>query len=177
MNRVFRLAGTAAMAALLAGGAAPAMARPHGGWQGGHGGWHRHHDGNGLGTFLLGAAIVGGVAVIADQASKNNAQRQQGGGDRGDGYGDDGYRGDGGGQSGGRPRGIEDQAADACSSAASEKYGARVESVDVVQPDGEGFRVEGIVGNGHRFQCGARDGRVDFVQVDDEASWSQGRGH
>jgi hypothetical protein len=159
MTRLFRFAGTAALAAMITAGAAPAMAQPRG-WSGGYhgGGWHHRGHDDGLGTFALGAAIVGGIALLANSASKSRA--------RDSGYADRPESGDDR-----RPARIEDEAADACSAAAEHKYGARVESVDTVQPDGEGFRVEGVVGNGHRFQCGAQGDRVDFVQVEDEASW------
>ena len=67
----------------------PAEARRYGGY---HGGYHNYHRGNsiGVGGALLGAAIIGGIAVAA---SNNNRDREYAPvyqGDNGPGY-DQGY--------------------------------------------------------------------------------------
>jgi hypothetical protein len=59
--------GTAAAAALLAGGFAPAEARD----------WHRHHDhDDGVGDVVAGAIVVGGIAAIASAISHGNREKE-----------------------------------------------------------------------------------------------------
>jgi len=57
-----------------------------------------------------------------------------------------------------------------CSDAAERQAGAdaRVAVIDSVIRDGAGWRVEGELSNSEQrtFLCGTRDGRVDFVQLD-----------
>ncbi|MET0239706.1 MAG: hypothetical protein ABW184_07395 [Sphingobium sp.] len=85
MRGLSRWAGGLALAAMMASAATPAMADrgPHGGWNRGgwdrggwdRGGWNRgrHYDrgGDGFGTFLGVAAVLGAVAVIASSAAKD----------------------------------------------------------------------------------------------------------
>ena len=71
MNNVLTASAAAlALAGVTLGAAAPAEARYHGGYYG-HGGYHHYHGGGiGLGGALLGAAIIGGIAVAASNADR-----------------------------------------------------------------------------------------------------------
>jgi len=134
---------------MVAGASTPAAARPY--W--GHG--HRH-GGDAFGNILLGGVLVGGAVAIASAANKNRAQRPA-------------YEANGNGD-------LRDAGEDArevaamCSSAVENMARGRASTVDSVGRDGDGWRVEGVVeaerGDRH-FSCGARDGNVDFVQLDD----------
>lgn len=62
-------------------------------------------------------------------------------------------------------------AINACSDAAERQAGrdARVATIESVVRDGSGWRVEGELANSAQrsFLCGASNGRVDFVQLED----------
>lgn len=173
----------AATVALLATSISPALAR--GGYGNGWIGWGgndygRHHRRRGgddtgeiLGGVLIGAILVG---VLASASKKKQQQRQSGGLD----YPQQNYpqqdgRGD-------RNRGdiaSEDQAVDACASAAESRAGrtASVRDVDQVRRNSDGWDVEGIVesrdtwrdrsADRRRFTCSVRFGAVDSVYVED----------
>lgn len=140
---------------------------------------HRRH-GNGIdgGDILAGILVIGGIAAIASAASKNQNDRRyqerdypsqnQSYDDRATDnrydsrYEDSRYD---------RGTGDMESAINICSDAAERQAGidARVSSVHSVVRDGEGWRVEGELSNSaeRSFLCGARDGRVDFVQIGD----------
>ncbi len=162
--------GSVAALAMLAGAVSPAAARPYwgggGGYYGGYGrgyygGYGHRGGGDAFGNFLLGGLIVGGAVAIASSASRNSDSRNSGTrslpADR-----IDDVRGAG-----------EDarEVASICSDAAETMARGRVLGVDSVGRDGDGWRVEGSVsadrGDRH-FSCGARAGRVDFVQLGDQ---------
>jgi hypothetical protein len=169
----------AATFALLATSASPALARGGNGygwnnWDGG--GYGRHHrrrdrdndTGEILGGVLIGAILVG---VLSSASKKKRQQREAGGLD----YPDQNNRAD-------RNRGdiaTEDQAVDACASAAESRAGrtASVRDVDQVRRNSDGWDVEGIVesrdtwrdrsADSRRFTCSVRFGAVGSVYVED----------
>ena len=146
------------------------------GWRGyrdhrGYRGHRRHRDRIDGGDILAGILVIGGIAAIASAASKNDRDRRAD--DRNYRYNNPRYddrRAD--------PRtesrydrgvGDIDSAINACTDAAERKAGrdARVSAIESVVRDGDGWRVEGLLSNSDErtFLCGARDGRVDFVQI------------
>ncbi|WP_157215703.1 hypothetical protein [Flavisphingomonas formosensis] len=176
MAKARRLIGTVAIAAMLVGAAAPAAARPWGYYPHRH--WHRG-GGDGLGNFLLGAIVAGGVIAAVSSANRNKVagQAERGYDDvppPGGPYADDG-RGD-------APRTEEDVAVDACADAAGAQAAtrydrdARVDDITYSGRDGQGWRVEGNVGTGykgqirHHFVCGVRSARVNFIQFVDQST-------
>ena len=108
------------------------------------------------GDVLTGVLIVGGIAAIANAAKNNNRNRDYR--DRDYRYrdrrGDSRY--DGG-------RGL-DNAVEMCVSRVERD--ARVESVDNVDRTGEGWRVEGSLYDGQRFNCTiGPDGRIEDIDM------------
>lgn len=181
MNRLFfRTAGVLASAASLSLVATPAMARDRwGSW----GGWGRHHDRVDVGDVLAGVLIIGGIAAVANAASKaardrrDNDRRYD---DRR--YGDERYEDKG--TSGREYRdgdysdlpgadnselpgrdyraapGAETEPDGEGMSAAVdrcvdevERGSARVERVDGTTREGRGWRVEGRVAGNDGFAC------------------------
>ena len=139
----------------------------------GYRGHRRHRDGISGGDVLAGILVIGGIAAIASAASKNNRDRRYEDRDyrnenaryddrRADTRGNDRYD---------RGTGDMESAINVCSDAAERQAGrdARVSAIESVVRDGEGWRVEGELSNSDErsFLCGARDGRVDFVQLGD----------
>ena len=137
----------------------------------GYRGHRRHRDGISGGDLLAGILVIGGIAAIASAASKNNNQRRTDDRDyrsenqryddrRADPREDSRYD---------RGSGDMEAAINACSDAAERQAGndSRVAAIQSVVRDGAGWRVEGELANSDErsFLCGARDGRVDFVQV------------
>ena len=167
-STALRFAGTLASVAAVSLSASPAMARDWG-W----GGWgsSRHHDRVDAGDVITGILIIGGIAVLADAVSKGKRERrddrrddrprQSGDYPRGqnNGYGDDS-----------RPEwnqgnGI-DAAVRACTSEVA-RGSTRVDGVDSVNRDGDGWRVQGRTGNGGQFTCSVDGaGRIRNVNVD-----------
>jgi hypothetical protein len=164
-----RSAAAAAIAAALSLTATPALAR--GGW-----GDRHHHRGNGVdaGDVFAGLLVIGGIAAIASAASKNKQSRDADyrypdsdvpadpapapsvdyGASRDDRTaGDYGYR-----------AGNLDGVVDRCVGEV-EQGQARVDSVDSVNRDGEGWRVEGRA-DGRDFTCSVdRDGNVRDIDI------------
>lgn len=123
-------------------------------------GW-RHRRGLDGGDLLAGALIIGGIAVIASAA--NNDRRR--------------YR------DLPPPFPADDDARfamDRCGEAAALQAGrgARVERIDGVARDGNGWRVDGVVGSRDGFDpfiCGVTNGRIDYVQFTrGNDSWGAG---
>lgn len=151
------------LAAALSLVATPAMAR--GGW-----GHHRHHRGDGIGAgeVFAGLLVLGGIAAIASAASSKNRQSREADYT----YPDRDYRAQEDGYyvppAGGRDRDEQgerygarniDGAVDDCV-AEIERGDRRVDSVDSVNRDGDGWRVQGTA-EGRPFACTVdRDGRV-----------------
>lgn len=168
-----RSAAVLASAAALSMMATPAMARDWG-WGGGWGGGHsRHHDrGIDGGDVLAGILIIGGIAAIASAASKSSkdkraqedyrypdtpAQR-----DRSAGYGEDS-----------RPQWQEGSGINGAINRCMDEIDrgeTRVDSVDGVNREGEGWRVQGRVKGGSNFTCAIDgEGRIRQVSIDGRA--------
>lgn len=153
-----QLVGSAAALALVAGAAAPAAAGPWG-WGGfrGYHGYHGyyHHGGDGVGNTLLGAIIGGGLVAVATSANRHHEEESR----RADDQRDD----------------LRDEGSDAravasmCSDAVENMAHGRVSSIDAVDRDGPGWRVDGVVDAEHdgdrHFYCDVRDGRIETVQL------------
>ena len=172
-----------ALASAFALAAPPAMAQ---GWGGGWGGRHRDHDDTG---WIVGGIIgLGVIAAIAASASnKNKRDRDARYRDRdyrdneyrdsrdyrdGRDYRDDssryddryGQRGDQGYRSY-SSRGI-DSAVDNCVSEV-ERGSTRVDSVDTVGRDGDGWRIDGRINGGRPFSCSVSgNGRIRSMTID-----------
>ena len=153
--------------------------------------WRRHHRrGSDAGAVLAGAAVVGALALLIGSANKSKRDRD---GDARDnvpppsrpGYPDNSYPGDRGNSGGSGSSAIqtENDAADACASAAereAERIGTNpgVRSVDSVDGSGREWRVSGTVEAGgdnrtqaaaYRFTCSVRYGQVERVDIEDGA--------
>ena len=191
MTMLGKMLGSAAIAAMLVTSAAPALARPGSGWggyqggyggyggygrqdgYGGYGGGYRHHrrgDGDGFGNFLLGAILAGGIVAIATSASKQSSRNRVYEG-RSDGRIDGGL----GSRDSRDWSAGEKEAANVCADAAenvTSKRGAdgKVDDVDRVVRDGEGYRVEGVLVDGRTFLCGVRRGDLSYIQFDDRVA-------
>jgi hypothetical protein len=176
-NRFSRSSRLIASAAALSLVATPVMAR---GWGGG---WGRHHNDIDAGDVITGILIIGGIAAIASAASKGSKDRQRDSRDRdrdrdyrdrddrerddSRGYGNDD-----------RPswqegRGI-DNAVNRCV-AEVERGDRRVDQVETVNRDGEGWRVSGRMSGGDNFTCAiGSDGRIRSSNVGGQtAAWSE----
>jgi len=167
--------GSAAIAAILATSATPALARPGHGWGNpyGWGGYGRHwrhrgHDDD-FGNFLLGAVIAGGIVAIASSAAKAKKNRD----DNGVVYGGDTRR------DAPRPSrdwsDAENEAANICADGAealASKRGVdtKVDDIDFVDRDSEGYRVEGRLEGGRSFNCGVRNGELTYIQFDNRVA-------
>lgn len=165
------LTGLGAAGAMLVTGMAPAMAAPAprgtfeavpsgvlgwnpgdesaSQWRGGWGDrrWRGRNRGVDAGDILAGVLILGSIAAVASAAT-NSARR---GDDRS--YNDD-----------------VRSASDRCGAAAVAQsgLGSRIERIDNVVRDGQGWRVEGLVGSRRNgvdsFTCGVSYGRIDYVR-------------
>lgn len=171
-----RIGAALAVAAAFSMSAAPTMARGWGdGWGGGWG--HHHRDRIDAGDVIAGVVILGTIAAIASaasSASKSSRSRD----DRSDrdyrdyrsdrGYDDRNYdsRPYDSRQSG---SGAIGNAIDTCA-AEVERGDRRVGSVDAVNRDGDGWRIQGRVGSAP-FDCSVSDsGRIRSVTVDGRAA-------
>lgn len=173
MNRFTRIgAGLASLAALSL-AATPALARDWG-WGG-----YRHHDrGIDAGDVFAGVLILGGIAAIASAASKSKKEREQRRDEdyrypydqRDQDYERNENRGYDGRGADTRPdwsesRGIN-AAIDRCANEV-ERGDRRIESIDSVNREGEGWRVAGRVDGGKDFSCTIdRDGRIRNIDLE-----------
>lgn len=175
------LTGLGAVGAMMATGFAPAMAAPvqapvgtsdysadysaladlawdqrdeqadqwRGGWN--NRGWRGRNRGIDGGDILAGALIIGGIAAVASAAT-NSANARRGPNDRYS-YNDD-------------VRSASSQCGAAA--AAQSGLGSRIERIDNVVREGNGWRVEGLVGSRNAgvdsFTCGISFGRIDYVR-------------
>lgn len=161
------LAGVAALSMMVT----PAMARDRG-WGGGWGGgWGRHHDDIDAGDILAGILIIGGIAAIASAASSGSKSKRSAPvyrdppppppQDTRD-YGNDS-----------RPQWNEGSgingAVNRCIDEVSRgKFG--VDSVDSVNREGDGWRVQGRASGGGAFTCTIDgEGRIRNVNIDGRA--------
>lgn len=167
-NRFSRSSRLIASAAALSLIATPVMAR----------GWGRHHDDIDAGDVITGILIIGGIAAIASAASKGKKDRERDERERDrdypqrDDYRDrDQSRGYGNDD---RPtwqegRGI-DSAVNRCVGEV-ERGDKRVDQVENVSRDGEGWRVSGRMAGGDSFSCSiSSDGRVRSSTVDGQTA-------
>lgn len=152
-------------------------------WGGGWGGRRHHDDGISGGDVLAGVLVLGTIAAIASAASKNSRdkrEREQDVRRPGDDdwrYGDD-SRDDSRPSDMGRPADLGsspdlgrnvalDTAIDTCV-ADVERGTNRVDTVDNVNRQGDGWRVEGRTQGGASWNCSVdASGRVKGVTTDD----------
>jgi len=186
MAMLHKTLGSVAIAAMLATSATPALARPgYGGWGapygwGGHGRhWHRGH-GDDFGNVLLGAVIAGGLFAIASSATKARSERDNegvvyGGDSRDDDADRNEPRHDGQSRESRNWSDAENEAANLCADSAemlASKRGidAKVDDIDFVDHDSEGYRVEGRLEGGRSFNCGVRNGELTYIQFDNRVA-------
>ena len=157
------LAAVLASAAALSLSATPALAQ---GWGWGGGGWgHHHRDRVDAGDVLAGILIIGGIAAIASAASskkrdRRNDDRPDYPGDRTNGYGN----GNDNDQQWQQNGGVE-SAVNHCTAEVS-RGSNRGTSVESINRDGDGWRVQGRTGAGADFTCSADgSGQIRNVQV------------
>lgn len=152
-----------------------------------NGGWGRRHhdDGISAGDVFAGVLVLGTIAAIASAASKKDKREREQDvrrpgeddwryGNSGQDYGnsadvpppDRGWASDG--RSAGYARGVSlDTAVDTCV-ADVERGSNRVDTVDNVNRDGDGWRIEGRTRNGVSWNCSVDStGRVQGVETDD----------
>lgn len=171
-----RQAAAIAIAAALSLTASPAMAR---GWG------HRHHDrGIDGGDIFAGLLVIGGIAAIASAANKKNKDSREADyryPDRDYRAGEEPYRepvpdyveprGDRPEAGSGYRSGNLDGAVDICVDEV-ERGSRRVDSVDAVNREGDGWRVQGR-SDGRDFSCTVdRDGRIRGMTVDGAALYN-----
>lgn len=128
--------------------------------------WYRYRRNRvDAGDVLAGVLIIGGIAAIANAASKNN--RNQRYRDRDYRYPDRDYRDrdrryrDRDARRYDDSRGI-DRAVDMCVRAIERDV--RVDTVDSIERDGSGWEVEGRLYNGEKFSCEiGSDGRIEDI--------------
>lgn len=163
---------SAAALALLASvsmAATPALARDRS-WGGG--GWGRHNDRVDAGDVITGILILGGIAAIASASSDNGKrQRERERQEREAREYRDAERQDSRGYAGddNRPEWSEgsgiNSAIQRCTSEI-ERGNSRVEGVEAVNKQGDGWRVEGRMAGGESFACAVdRDGRIRSATV------------
>ena len=165
--RFAAILGAAAACSLMA---SPAMARDWG-WGGDWGSdWGHHRSRVDVGDVLTGILIIGGIAAIANAASKNKRDRRDDDRrypgdyprDRANGYGNDND------QQWQQNGGVDD-AVNRCTSEVS-RGSERTASAESINRDGEGWRVQGRTGAGTEFTCSVDgNGRIRNVQVDGRA--------
>lgn len=153
-------------------------------------GWHRqsrHHDGIDAGDLFAGLLVIGGIAAIAAAASNADKERRDERDSRypdsrypDDDYRDPDYRAPSP-RYGEYPERYEDRGADRTSSShigeaadrcvdEIERGPHRVDSVDSVWRDGDGWRVDGRVDDGRDFSCTVGgDGRIRKAAVAGQA--------
>lgn len=146
------------------------------GW-GGWGGRRRHHNRVDAGDILAGVLIIGGIAAIASAAGKSNRTRQQQD-ERARDYQYDKNTPSAEYTTDDRPswddsrsseaRGL-DSAADRCATEI-ERGERRIETIDAVNREADGWRVQGRLGGGDAFSCTVdRDGRIRSATVNGAA--------
>ncbi len=127
---------------------------------------HRRHRVD-AGDIIAGVLILGGIAAVADAAKKSRDRNR-----------DRDYRYEPN-QRYPEQRSQSNElnaAADQCAYAAEERGGrdARVQRIDKVERDGNGWMVEGTISTrsgSDSFKCGVTNGRIDYVQIDGDGSY------
>lgn len=164
-----RWAAMLAAGALCSLGASPAAAQNWGGgWDGGNWGHHRNHVD--AGDVLAGILIIGGIAAIASAVNSNKRgsrnDRSRYPGDNPDAragrYGNDNDQQ-------WQQNGGVDSAVNRCTSEVS-RGSDRGTTVESINRDGDGWRVQGRTGAGGEFTCSVDgNGQIRNVQVDGHA--------
>ena len=156
-----RFAATLVAAAAFSLAASPAAAQ---GWGWGGGNWgHHHRDRIDAGDVLAGILIIGGIAAIASAANSKKRDRRDDDrpdypGDRSSGYGSDHD------QQWQQNAGV-DSAVSRCTAEVS-RGSNRGTSVESINRDGDGWRVQGRTGAGADFTCSVDgNGQIRNVQV------------
>lgn len=169
-NRISRTSRLIASAAALSLVATPVMAR----------GWGRHHNDIDAGDVITGILIIGGIAAIASAASKGKKDREREERERDRDYPERDYRDRDDSRGYGnddRPtwqegRGI-DSAVNRCVSEV-ERGSKRVDQVESVNRDGQGWKVTGRMTGGDSFSCAIDgDGRVRSSDIGGQTAWSE----
>ena len=160
-------------AAALSMVATPALANHNWGWGGRH-----HRDRVDAGDVLTGILIIGGIAAIASAASSNNKKKRDRYEQREESYPDnrdqreysrDDDRPEWQDQQGPESGGGINSAINRCMSEVS-RGSSRVQDVDSVAREGDGWRVMGSMTTGSSFSCAVdRDGRIRNVNIDGRA--------
>ena len=144
-----RFAAALASAAALSLSATPALAQDWG-WGGGWG--HHHRDRVDAGDVIAGILIIGGIAAIASAASKSKRNRR-----------DDDYRGD-------YPRERSARYGSDNEQGEVSRGSNRGTSVESINRDGDGWRVQGQTGEGVVFTCSVDgSGQIRNVQIGERA--------
>jgi hypothetical protein len=153
-----------AASALVMTSSVPAMARDYGyGGYDGYGHHHRDHDRIDGGDILTGIGILAGIAILAgavSSSSKNRARSRQS------------YPETYPSQTENRSYSVNSDdvgtAVSACSQAVERRGGGQVDEIRSVSRDGNGWRVEGVVGarrNSDSFTCVSTNGQVDSIRI------------
>ncbi len=152
-----------------------------GGW-GGRGGWG-HHDDIDAGDIFAGILIIGGIAAIASaasKASKDRTARDTGDSRDRDYRADQNYRDPApryGERQDDRPEWREGRGIDSAINGCVSEVGRsnnRVDTVDAVNRDGQGWKVDGRTAAGRSFSCSVdSDGRIRAVTVDGRAALAE----
>lgn len=171
VSKVSRVAATLAAVATFSIAATPALARDR--WGGGNWGRHYKHDRVDAGDIFAGVLIIGAIAAIASASSKaKKEQRQVEPEPR---YPDNDYQRGNPGSYGNddRPEWREgtgiDSAVNRCRDEVS-RGTTRVDTVESVAREGDGWRVQGRATGGGAFSCTVDgDGRIRNVSIDGRA--------
>ncbi len=175
MIKKSRIATVMATLAVVSLAAPPAMAN-HRNW----GGWGRHRDRIDTGDVVAGILILGGIAAVASAASNANKKKQRDSDyrypdnnypqQRSGGYADDENRRDRNDrQDWSENTSTIDGAINRCIDEVS-RGTTKVDEVDAVNRDGDGWRVQGSTNGGGQFTCSIDgDGRIRNVSIDGRA--------
>lgn len=170
-RKVSRIAATLAAVATFSIAATPALARDR--WGGGDWGRHYRHDRVDAGDIFAGVLIIGAIAAIASASSK--AKKEQRRAEPEPVYPDGDYQRGNSGNYGtdDRPEWREgtgiDSAVNRCRDELS-RGSARVDTVESVARDGDGWRVQGRATGGAEFSCTVDgEGRIRNVNIDGRA--------
>lgn len=172
IRKTSRLTAMLATAAAFSMTASPAFAQ---GWGWGDGNWGRHRSHVDAGDILTGILIIGGIAAIASAASSKKRDRRDDDRrypndyprDRPGGYGNDNdQQWDQQWDQQRQQNGSVDSAVNRCSNEVARGSG-RAASVESINRDGDGWRVQGRTGEGAEFTCSVDgNGQIRNVQVD-----------
>ena len=129
--------------------------------------YYRYRRGPSAGDVLAGILIIGGIAAVADAATRSSRDDRY----RDRGYPAPPYRGGGYGYD--DERGI-DQAVSRCI-AAVERDG-RIRSVDYAERTARGWQIRGAMANGSAFNCSlGADGRIENLDIGGRPQLYRGR--